>query len=475
MRGVNSSCVDLVYLNPPLNSGRAYQAGRTTRARGASYDDIWTKDRIESNWVDDIELRCPEGLQLINSSRGGHSEEVAYYLTFMCIRLMELKRVLRSTGSIYLHCNPDVSPYLRAMMDVVFGKENFKSEVIWNKNRTRAGSKRWGPTHDTLLFYTGSATHCWNRVSQEPPAEYWSRYYTYEDEDQGQRELRGRFRTVSLLADGVKGELSSEWRGVYPGGVGRHWAVPHWSLRKAYPDMDEMGQLSVQRKLDLLDEKGLIYWPEGAMWPRHKEYADHQRGAAIQDVISDLGPIETTELTGWPGQVPEKLLDLIIRVSSDPGDLVLDPFCGSGTTCISAEKFGRKWIGIEKDPESKRVLSLRLRREFRDRPGRVTLDREMDFRTDPPERTDAAGNLIGSDQFTTRQLLYDRQEGKCSGCEQFAPERFFVVDRIDWSSERDIDSLDSLQLLCQACKAIKGRGSMTELKLQLYIDRTLPR
>ena len=163
------------------------------------------------------------------------------------------------------------------------------------------------------------------------------------------------------------GDLGDEWRGIWPGRDGNHWSVSLKALRSAYPDRENLEDLSTQEKLDLLDEAGLIYWPPRGRVPRLKVYADITAGGPLQDILATIDSIDTNskDRTGWPLQKPEALLDLIIRVSSDPGDVVLDPFCGSGTTCVVAERLGRRWIGMERAPQAEDVLMERLEREPR--------------------------------------------------------------------------------------------------------------
>ena len=467
LRGINSECVDLIYLNPPWNSGYRLVARETSRARGVAFDDEWTQDHIEAEWLEEVELRCPAAFQVINSAKIASGDRMAHYLTFMGIRLLELERVLKPTGSIYLHCDPKASHYLKIVMDAVFGEDNFKSEVVWYRGGSRGGLRTWGPNHSTLLFYTGLVRHRWNRVPMDYDPEYWMQYFTYEDE-------RGRFRTVSLMGEGMRGHLSTDWRGVNPADIGRHWAVPLRSLRNAYPNRDDLDGLSPQQKLDLLDDAGLIYWPTRGRVPRHKQYADQSEGARVQDVITNILNMTRTESTGWPRQMPVRLVDLIIRVSSNPGDLVLDPFCGSGTTCIAAENLGRDWIGIEQVYEAEKVLHDRLEHELDNSWPADEGDWQLSVKRYMPIRTDIKGSESRIDLRVTRQLLHARQSGRCNGCEHSAPLHFLTIDRVDPAeSEADVANPDKLQLLCHACKTLKGNHNMDYLKLQLYMSGIL--
>ncbi len=338
LRGINADCVDLIYLDPPFNSNQSYAAPLDSEARGAEFDDVWTLDDMKQEWVEEIEIRRPALFHLINGAKLAHSESMAGYLTFMSIRLIEMVRILKPTGSIYLHCDPDASHYLKGVMDALFGNDRFQNEIIWKRTGSHGGARKWGPIHDTILFYSSLGRHKWNRSFQEYSPEYISNYYRYEDE-------RGKYQLVSLTGAGTTaGDSGREWRGINPTDSGRHWAVPQQALRNAYPHRNDLNQLTTQEKLDLLDQAGLIYWPPQGRVPRQKRYVDEGQGVPIQDIITDIPPIgaHAIERTEWKTQKPLALLERIILASSNEGDLVLDPFCGCATACIAAEKLGRQ-------------------------------------------------------------------------------------------------------------------------------------
>ena len=196
------------------------------------------------------------------------------YLIMMAVRLLEMKRILKPTGSIYLHCDPTASHYLKSLMDSLFGAANFRNEIIWKRTGSHGGSRRYGPIHDVILFYSATQDYEWNRVYQDYSSEYLENYYRYEDE-------RGRFRLVTLTGSGTRyGDSGLEWRGVNPTDSGRHWAVPRQAIEEAYPDRDDLSDLTVQERLDLLDS--LLDWSIGhptaecraknGMWTWVREY-----------------------------------------------------------------------------------------------------------------------------------------------------------------------------------------------------------
>lgn len=463
LRGINSDSVELVYLDPPFNSGRKYEA-RGGYMAGVVFSHAWTIEDVRPEWLDEIEMSCSGALRVIEDAKVVHSDAMAGYLAYMGIRLLELRRVLAPTGSIYLHCDPFASHYLKTMMDALFGQDNFMNEIVWKRTSSHGGARRWGPIHDILLFYTGGRRHYWNRVLREQPPEYWDKYFRYEDH-------RGIYQLVSLTGRGIQsGDPGREWRGINPSDVGRHWAVPIRALYREYPDRHDLNLLSVQEKLDLLDSAGLVHWPErGKRVPRFKMHSDLVRGRALQDIVTDVMGAGTSlrERTGWLFQKPEELLDLIISASSRPGDLVLDPFCGSGTTCVVADRLEREWIGIDREPKAAGVLSNRLDHDA-DRRGRIDFGPELSIKESSPKRTDIGPDAEDEDLLSVKESLYGRQDGRCSGCNVQLPQRNLVLDVPDPTREVRAFAMENLHLLCHPCRTLKGRGNMDSLRLQLY-------
>ncbi|HDS30274.1 MAG TPA: site-specific DNA-methyltransferase, partial [Firmicutes bacterium] len=259
---------------------------------------------------------------------------------------------------IYLHCDPTASHYLKILMDAVFGPANFRSEIIWKRTSAHSGSKRWGPVHDVILFYTKNYKYIWNEVFQKYTEEYIENYYRHSDE-------KGRFRIGDLTGAGTRtGESGQSWRGVDPTAVGRHWAVPNKTIIELFGEKSL--KWPIRKKLDALDKKGLIYWPPKGKTPQFKRYYNPDAGVPITDVIVDIDPIpsKSSERLGYPTQKPEALLERIIKVSSNEGDTVLDPFCGCGTTIVAAEKLKRKWIGIDITHLAVSLMKMRLNDTF---------------------------------------------------------------------------------------------------------------
>jgi DNA modification methylase len=343
---IKDESVDLVYLDPPFKSRQDYNVlfaekdGSQSSSHIHAFEDTWEWNiDAQRSYEQIVEQGGDVANALVAFKTFLRNSDMMAYLAMMAPRLVELRRVLRETGSIYLHCDPTASHYLKILMDAVFRPQFFKSEIIWKRTSAHNSAKRWGPVHDVLLFYSRGESYRWNRVYQGYSEDYLSRFYRHEDQG-------GRFRTGDLTGAGTRnGESGLPWRGVDPTRAGRHWAVPR--PRQAPTEWED---LSVQQRLDFLDAAQLIAWPAKEHGiPQFKRYLELDRGVAIQDVVTDIDPLSphAKERLGYDTQKPEALLERIIRASSNEGDVVLDPFCGCGTTVQVAQRLNRRWIGID--------------------------------------------------------------------------------------------------------------------------------
>ena len=466
MRGMNSESVDLIYLDPPFNSNANYAAPIGSKAAGAAFRDTWGLDDINLAWHGEIKADYPGLYDLLQATRTIHGDSMMSYLIYMAIRIMEMRRLLKKSGSIYLHCDTTASHYLKLLMDCVFGRRNFRSEVIWKRTGAHGGAKRWGPVHDTLFLYSASKKMTWNRQFQAYDEEYLDLYYdSYEKEGR-------RYQSVSLTGKGTRnGSSGKAWRGINPTEKGRHWAAPMQALQKAYPDKKNLPKLTSQEKMDLLDAAGLVEWPKRGSVPRQKRYADENPGAPIQDVIMDIHPLsaKAKERVGYPTQKPVKLLSRIIAASSNSKDVVLDPFCGCATACVAAQSLGREWVGIDISPKAADLVQSRMQEE-------LGLFFQGAHRTDIPKRTDL-GKIIPYNDPRNKKYLYGEQGGYCNGCEEHFELRHFHVDHIIARAKGGTDHISNLQLLCGSCNMIKGKKSQEELIVALtdkgYIKRKM--
>lgn len=364
---IRAETVDLIYLDPPFNSNASYNVlfkspqGQEAAAQIQAFDDTWHwGESAEEAYTDVMRSGNAAAAEMLRAMRGflGENDMMAY-LAMMAVRLIELHRVLKPTGSLYLHCDPTASHYLKVLLDAVFGADNFRNEVIWRRTSSHNSAKRWGPVHDTILYFGKSSRVTWNPTFEAYDEKYLDRFYRFEDEG-------GRFRIGDLTGAGTRnGDSGKPWRGYDPTEAGRHWAIPTGVARRAGtpPDFE---QLSPQEKLDFLDVQRLIYWPPKGKVPQFKRYLENDRGAPIQDIVTDIGPLssQAQERLGYPTQKPVALLERILNASSNPGDVVLDPFCGCGTTVHAAEKLGRAWIGIDVTHLAIGLIEKRLRQAF---------------------------------------------------------------------------------------------------------------
>ena len=331
-RYIKDETVDLVYLDPPFKSNQDYNVlfaekdGTRAAAQIKAFEDTWQWDQEASRAYHEIVETGPERVSKVMQAFWtflGQSDMMAY-LAMMAPRLVELHRVLKLTGSIYLHCDPAASHYLKLLMDAIFGPAQFRNEIIWKRTSAHSSAKRYGPVHDVLLFYGRSDEMKWA-----------GGFMSYDEEYVKQRFARGEgrpWKDADLTGAGIRhGETGLAWRGLDVTSKGRHWA---------YTPLE----------LDRLDAEGRIYWPskEGG-WPRLKKYLDDSKGVPLQDVWSDIYPInsQAQERLGYPTQKPEALLERIINASSNEGESVLDPFCGCGTAIAVAQRLKREWIGID--------------------------------------------------------------------------------------------------------------------------------
>ena len=463
MRGMNSESVDLIYLDPPFNSNRNYAAPIGSQAAGAAFKDTWTLDDVDLAWHGEIAEQHPALYAIIDASREAHGKGMQSYLIMMGVRLLEMRRLLKETGSIYLHCDPTASHYLKLTMDAVFGQQNFRNELIWRRTSGRSDAKRFGRVHDTILFYAKSETTTWNTQWLPHDKEYIKRAYRNVDE-------RGRWRSADLTASGLRsGESGEPWRDIDPSDVGNHWRTPTKGGMNDY--IIEQGLIpgwpqqhpSLHSRLDALDSAGLINWPkQGKGMPSLKRYLESTKGKAAEDIFVDIKRLEASskERVGYPTQKPLALLDRIIKASSNEDDMVLDPFCGCATACVAADRLDRRWAGIDLSPLAAKLVRSRIQAEG-------PLLYHLIHREDIPKRNDV-GKL--PPYKTHKHTLFGKQEGICNGCKIFFPFQNFTIDHVVPSSKGGTDHSDNLQLLCNACNSKKGTGTQSELIVKLQQD-----
>ena len=375
MRGMNSASVDLIYLDPPFNSNKTYSAPIGSEAAGAAFKDTWTLSDVDLAWHGEIAEQSPAVYAAIAAAGETHGSGMQSYMIMMAVRLLEMHRLLKDTGSLYLHCDPTASHYLKLLLDAVFGPQQYRNEIVWSYRRWPSKQQNFQRMHDVLFRYSKGDAPTWNQLYEEPA-------------ESTQRVWKGKKQTLrpgaTKKVTGSEDSLGAPMRDV--------WAI---------------GMLAARAK----------------------------------------------ERLGYPTQKPLKLLERIVLASSNPGDLVFDPFAGCATACVAAEHHERQWIGIDLSPLAAELVERRLR------------DRARTFarcirRDDIPQRTDI-GDLPA--YRTHKHHLYGQQEGVCAGCRVFFPFRNLTVDHVVPQSQGGTHHRENLQLLCGACNSLKGDRSQAYL------------
>jgi site-specific DNA-methyltransferase (adenine-specific) len=328
-RYIPEESVDLIYLDPPFNSDQNYnvlfadQNGSESAAQIQAFEDTWHWDQAAATAYQEIVEaggKISLAMQAFRQSLGDN--DMLAYLSMMAPRLVELKRVLKPTGSIYLHCDPTASHYLKILMDAVFGPICFGNEIIWQRTNAKGlAFTRFARNHDIILRYTRSEKWTWNPQYQPHDPEYIRKFYRHIDPENGRR-----YRLDNLANPNKdRPNLTYEFLGVT-----RVWRWTKERMEEAY-------------------KKGLVVQTKPGGVPALKRYLDEQEGTPIGDVWTDIRPVQSqaAERLGYPTQKPEALLERIINASSNKSDVVLDPFCGCGTAISVAQRLDRRWIGID--------------------------------------------------------------------------------------------------------------------------------
>ena len=460
MRGMNDGCVDLIYLDPPFNSNRDYAAPIGSEAAGAAFKDTWDLTDVDEAWHNEIAEADLALYKVIDASEHSHGSGMKSYLIMMAVRLLEMRRILKSTGSIYLHCDDTASHYLKTLMDAIFGRDGYRNDITWNRSGGKSDSKRWGRVSDNLLFYTASSNFTWNQQYQSHDPEYVKKTYRLDDGDG-----RGPYTTMPLHGAGLRsGESGLPWGGYDPNKQTRHWATPSKGVMHDY--IVDQGLIpgwpaaypSVHQRLDELNKAGLIAWSKNGV-PRLKTYLQATQGIAATDIVADVPMASGKEKIGYPTQKPLALLERIIKASSNEGDVVLDPFCGCATTCIAAERLNRQWIGIDLSALAVKLVEQRARNELGLMGGVQAI-----ARSDIPKRTDREPAPPLSE---SKVVLYGSQGGNCNGCGTHFLPQHLTVDHIVAQSKGGTSHLDNLQLLCGHCNSLKGNRPMEYLRARL--------
>ncbi len=376
---IKDESVDLIYLDPPFNSNRSYnvlfkdESGLSSDAQITAFDDAWHWGDTAQQTYEELLTNAPGNVaSMINSLHQfiGANQMMAY-LVMMAARLVELHRVLKPTGSLYLHCDPTASHYLKILLDMIFGVENGVNEIIWRRygthNDVGQGSKHFGRVHDVVLFYAKSKAYTWNQVYIPLNPSYIESTYRNIEPGTGRR-----FTTTPLTGPGgaEKGNPVFEWKG--------HTRA--WRYNK--------------EKMEILEKEGKLHYSSTG-YVRQKMYLEESKGAPVQDEWTDIQSLSGahSERLGYPTQKPLALLERIIQASSNPGDVVLDPFSGCGTCISAAQKLGRQWIGIDVTHLAIAMHKSRLKDMF-------NLEPKVDYQViGEPQDLSGAKQLASEDRY----------------------------------------------------------------------------
>lgn len=443
MRGMNSESVDLIYLDPPFNSNQNYAAPVGSAAAGAAFKDTWTLSDLDVAWMGLIADEQPATAHVLQTAGLTHGKGMQSYLTMMAVRLMEMRRLLKPTGSIYLHCDPTASHYLKLLMDALFGKDSCRNEVTWVRTNTHNDSRHSFPNvADVILFYAMPSAE-FRPVYVPHSPEYVRNFYRFDDGDG-----RGPYRLDNMASPNPRPNMMYEWQG-FP------WPPKGWRYQESrMQELHDQGRINYPTNPDGT--------PDFEKRPSLKRYLNEQKGAVVGNVWSDIQSISShaKERTGYPTQKPLALLERIIKASSNEGDMVLDPFCGCATACVAADRLGRQWVGIDISPKAVELVNMRLQQAM----GSLFHHGYVTARTDIPRRTDIDAPIP---YRRNKHVLFGQQEGVCNGCRTEFPFRIFEVDHVIPQSRGGTDHLENLQLLCPSCNRIKGDRPMEYLAAQL--------
>lgn len=446
---ISDDSVDLVYLDPPFKSDQNYNVlfadrdGTRSPAQIQVFEDTWQWDQGSARAYDEVVESGGRPSQVLQAFRTflGENDMLAY-LSMMAPRLIELRRVMKSTATIYLHCDTTASHYLKLLMDGIFGPANFRNEISWRRSNPKSLSKVNFPNcRDVVLRYTKTDVCTFNKVFGEHDPEYVRTAYKYEDAD------GRRYRLLPLLnPNDDRPNLTYEFLGVT-----RVWRWTKERMQKAHED-------------------GLVVQLKPGAVPQYKKYLDESKGRTITNDWDDIGQVAGNEALDYPTQKPEALLERIIRVSSNEGDVVLDPFCGCGTTVSAAQKLNRVWIGIDITHLAISLIKKRLADQYED---------EVQYTVvGEPTTVEGAEELAKEDpyqfQWWALDLVGARPSEQKKGADKGVDGRMYFRERDDGPHEQIVISVKAGRLHASHIRDLRGVVEREKAKIGVLISFNEP-
>ena len=465
LRSINSKTVDLIATDPPFQKGMDFHSTPDSMAAGSGFQDRWFWDEeAQGAWLSMLDNGDENVIHVVEGSRKSYGDDMGAFLCFMAVRLIECRRILKETGSMYLHCDPTASHYLKELMDAIFGRDNFRQELIWKRSSSNAkgsqhASRSYGSNADFLLFYSKTDKYVFHNAYQKLTDAEMKKAFPHID-DKGRR-----YNTQTPLwcskSMGARPNLCYDYKG---------FSAPHqsgWRISKS--------------RLEEMDANGLIIWREGKN-PLRKSLASDYKGKPLGNIWIDIPNVSGKVDTGYATQKPLLLYERLIMASSNKGDIVLDPFCGCATTCVAAERLGRQWIGIDLWEDAYDVTIKRLEDEgILAVAGTVRQDvlftkGEITRQLKPFERTDDM--MEGAPYLKAKmrkfddskrernhhtreqmvEIIQDRDGDACQGCGIVLPLRYYELDHINPRSDGGSDLVHNRIFLCAPCNKLKSNN-----------------
>ena len=475
LRSLNNDCIDLIAIDPPFAANETFTSQpkppitddelllerELAKAHGMPHDDdvhqdsgrqtrvkdIWRwDDSLHVKWKAGVREDYPAVFSVVDAVQACATDNEAAYIAFMAARLIECQRVLKPTGSIYLHCDDHANSYLRMLMDAIFGASNFRNQITWPRAPGRTSGRHWGDTNDTILFYSKSNSYVWKdtKVTQE----------------------NTRPTVVPIDAAGTRnGESGQPWRGYDPTRIGRHWAVPRigalasWIEANVIPNYGDIA--GAHDRLDALYDAGLIRFSQKGR-PSIIRPVDADAGTKVNSLWNDIKLLSATsrERTGYSLQKPLELYERIIAASSNEGDVVLDIFAGCATTAVAAAHLNRKWIACDIAYRAYTMLNRRFYLEG--------------MHADPPEATK---NALANMSKTLRRTAGVQGSGERTADAHVAPQlgttSISIIGPKELPTRTDVDPSSAHELkVVRHDKATGWSGSIPkEEAKRLLIER----